>query len=450
LGSYAAGAGTLATGADYNTILGYQSGFNLTSGFGNIALGASSTANLTTGAGNIGIGNNTYFQSATANNQLNIGNLLFGILPATSTSFTLPTSGAIGIGTSTPWGKLSVSLNNGDTNTMAFVIASSTASATTTLFVVNNIGNVGIGTTTPWRTLSVTGTVGFDGLTGATGAGSLCLDSNKQVVYNSGSDACLSSIRATKHDIQNLDLHALVLVKSLQPVSFVYNNDASSTVRYGFIAEDAAAVDTHLATHDASGAISGIDDRSIIAIVVQAIQQIGRTIADFADSFSTKELTFIRATGDELDVQKLCIGSTCVTEQQLQAMLASANEAAGAGGNSTTGDTTPPVITINGENPAHVHVGDTYVDLGATVTDNVDHNLGIHVFVGQTLMEQAVIDTTEPATYHINYVATDAAGNTATSTRTVMIESPSIVPSDAPEEQPATEPAASSTTTAAI
>jgi hypothetical protein len=41
-------------------------------------------------------------------------------------------------------------------------------------------------------------------------------------------------------------------------------------------------------------------------------------------------------------------------------------------------------------------------------------------------MDQAVIDTSEPATYHINYVATDAAGNAATSTRTVMIESPSI------------------------
>ena len=84
-------------------------------------------------------------------------------------------------------------------------------------------GNVGIGTTTPWRTLSVTGTVGMDGLTGATGAGSLCLDSNKQVVYNSASDACLSSTRATKRDIQNLNLDGLSVISQLQPSSFVYN-----------------------------------------------------------------------------------------------------------------------------------------------------------------------------------------------------------------------------------
>jgi hypothetical protein len=111
-------------------------------------------------------------------------------------------------------------------------------------------GNVGIATTSPWRKLSVTGTVGFDGLSGSTGAGSLCLDSNKQVVYNSASDNCLSSTRATKHDIQSLELDSLSLIELLQPVSFVYNG--SEQVRYGFIAEDTAAVDAHLATYDAA------------------------------------------------------------------------------------------------------------------------------------------------------------------------------------------------------
>jgi hypothetical protein len=88
------------------------------------------------------------------------------------------------------------------------------------------------------------------------------------------------------------------------PVSFVYNDDASSTVRYGFIAEDTATVDSHLATYDASGAISGVDDRGLLAIIVSAIQQIEKAISDLADHFTTKELTFTRAMGDELDVQK--------------------------------------------------------------------------------------------------------------------------------------------------
>jgi hypothetical protein len=64
----------------------------------------------------------------------------------------------------------------------------------------------------------------------------------------------------------------LDLVKRLEPVSFVYNG--SEQVRYGFIAEDAANVDAHLATYDAAGTVSGIDDRSILAILVGAIKQL--------------------------------------------------------------------------------------------------------------------------------------------------------------------------------
>ena len=88
-----------------------------------------------------------------------------------------------------------------------------------TRFLIDGSGNVGIASTTPWRQLSVTGSVAFDGLTGSTGAGSLCLDSNKQVVYNSASDSCLSSTRATKHDIQPLTLNALGMIEGLEPVS---------------------------------------------------------------------------------------------------------------------------------------------------------------------------------------------------------------------------------------
>jgi hypothetical protein len=84
-------------------------------------------------------------------------------------------------------------------------------------------GNVGIATTTPWRTLAVTGTVGFDGLTGSTGAGSLCLDSNKQVVYNSASDSCLPSLRETKNNIADLSINALEVLQNLDAVSSAIN-----------------------------------------------------------------------------------------------------------------------------------------------------------------------------------------------------------------------------------
>jgi len=223
----------------------------------------------------------------------------------------------------------------GSARALAFITASSTR------MTIGATGLVGVATTTPWRQLSVTGTVGFDGLTGSTGAGSLCLSASKEVVYNSGSDNCLASLRALKHGIQNLDLDATTTVTKLQPVSFIYNDDTSSTTRYGFIAEDTAAVDSHLATYDQRGKLSGVDDRALLAIIVSAIQQIEKAIANLADRFTTKELTFARATGDAIDVnvlkskeehtQKLCVQKTdgtdvCVTGDQLAALLAGANQ----------------------------------------------------------------------------------------------------------------------------
>ncbi len=56
-------------------------------------------------------------------------------------------TGNVGLGTSSPFAKLSINANNGDTNTMLFAIGSSTQSATSTLFSINNAGQVVIGGT---------------------------------------------------------------------------------------------------------------------------------------------------------------------------------------------------------------------------------------------------------------------------------------------------------------
>ncbi|OHA41616.1 MAG: hypothetical protein A3G52_00725 [Candidatus Taylorbacteria bacterium RIFCSPLOWO2_12_FULL_43_20] len=178
----------------------------------------------------------------------------------------------IGIGTTSPYAKLSVV---GETVSEYFT-------ATSTSGISTFGGTVGVATTSPWRTLAITGTVGFDGLTGSTGAGSLCLDSNKQVVYNSASDACLSSTRATKHDIVELSATAtssLSTVLALQPVSFIYNEGDGRT-RLGFIAEDTASVDPRLATYNVEGVISGIDDRAILSVAVKSIQELDKKLSD--------------------------------------------------------------------------------------------------------------------------------------------------------------------------
>jgi hypothetical protein len=194
--------------------------------------------------------------------------------------------------------------------------------------------------------------------------------------------------------------------------------------------------------------------------IVKAIQQLAQqltdlanTVAGFADSFTTKQLTFTRATGDEIDVQtaniqtanaqKLCIGSTCITEPQLQAVLAAANQSGNsstppsssgngaAASSSADSSATPPVLQMNGDNPAIIQIGATYNDLGAQITGpTADLNLGIVTYVNGAPMNPVQLDTTQAATDTIQYVVTDQSGLTSTSTRTVIIEAaPSVVPS---------------------
>ncbi len=135
----------------------------------------------------------------------------------------------------------------------------------------------------------------------------------------------------------------------------------------------------------------------------------------------------------------------CVTKSQLAALLSAAaaspspESVTSSGGSSvqnssptspesvtsTSTPDTPPDIQVNGDNPAIVQVGANYNDLGATITGpSADLNLGIMTYLNGTLAEPLTIDTTQPATDTIQYVATDQSGLSATSTRTVIIQAP--------------------------
>ena len=59
----------------------------------------------------------------------------------------------------------------------------------------------------------------------------------------------------------------------------------------------------------------------------------------------------------------------------------------------STTPSTPPVIQINGDNPAVIHIGDTYADLGATITGpQADLNLGIKTFLNGRLVSNIVLE----------------------------------------------------------
>ena len=79
-------------------------------------------------------------------------------------------------------------------------------------------------------------------------------------------------------------------------------------------------------------------------------------------------------------------------------------------------DKTAPIITLEGENPTTLTVGTQYVDAGATATDNVDGELTLALVTSGTVNHEV------PGTYKIVYSVTDAAGNLATKTRTIVVQ----------------------------
>jgi hypothetical protein len=151
----------------------------------------------------------------------------------------------------------------------------------------------------------------------------------------------------------------------------------------------------------------------VVGQLVAKVAVIGEV---FSNKVTTKELCVSDESG----------ASTCITKAQLDALIAGAASSGGGGGsNGPTPDTTPPTITINGNNPATITVGDTYSDLGAVVTDNVDQNLTLHAFVdggATTTPESIYIDTATAGEHTIMYQAIDQAGNTGTATRTVVVQ----------------------------
>lgn len=115
--------------ANYNTFLGHQAGYNVTSGAGNLIIGANINA-----------------PSATLSKQLNIGNLIFGSnlyysAEETPTMSSSPTTGGkMGIGTTTPYARLSIEGDTGGTFAVFAISTSSNGTATSTIFRIDGNG----------------------------------------------------------------------------------------------------------------------------------------------------------------------------------------------------------------------------------------------------------------------------------------------------------------------
>jgi len=76
---------------------------------------------------------------------------------------------------------------------------------------------------------------------------------------------------------------------------------------------------------------------------------------------------------------------------------------------------TPPIITLLGDNPTNITVGETFNEPGATAIDLEDGDLT------DSIITTGTVDTATVGTYTITYTVTDSGGLTDTKTRTVNV-----------------------------
>ncbi|MES2087839.1 MAG: immunoglobulin-like domain-containing protein [Patescibacteria group bacterium] len=386
----------------------------------------------------------------------------------------ITSTGRIGIGTSTPGSFFSIldianfATSTGVTfyrglTTPNFIATSSLASvfpfASTTAITSSGSayfatlgGAVGIGTTSPSSLLSLTQPTNTE-------AGGLWIagtDGDYRSIYISDTTGVLSfgggdaagvyntatlndagawtnaSDRKYKENIADLNTkYTLDTLMSIQPR--FYTMKGTGKPQIGFIAQELKLVLPEV-VEGVDGSM-GISYGNMVALLVEAVQELAKKVTGFASEFTTK---------------KLCVDDVCVTRDQFKKMIEnsgatstgssgsgseSAAPAAGAASSTPSTDITPPVITLTGDNPATISLGSSYIDLGATVTDNVSQNITADLF-------ENTVDTTTAGTYYVIYTAHDAAMNIATSTRSVVVSNPVVTPTAT-----STDPVATTTPT---
>jgi hypothetical protein len=79
----------------------------------------------------------------------------------------------------------------------------------------------------------------------------------------------------------------------------------------------------------------------------------------------------------------------------------------------SSADVTPPEITVEGNNPVNLQLGENFVEPGVNAVDDKDGVVEVET--------GGVIDPAIVGTYTLTYSATDNSGNVATAQRSVIV-----------------------------
>ena len=132
------------------------------------------------------------------------------------------------------------------------------------------------------------------------------------------------------------------------------------------------------------------------------------SVTNMDDMFNT-------ASAFNQDISSWCVPTISSEPNGFSTDSALSNENKPVWGTCPSDDTTPPVITLNGSSTIQLTVGDSWTDPGATATDETDGDLTSSITVSGTVVTSTV------GTYTLIYSVADAASNTASTTRVVIV-----------------------------
>ncbi|MFC1775632.1 tail fiber domain-containing protein, partial [Patescibacteria group bacterium] len=244
-----------------------------------------------------------------------------------------------------------------------------TGSASTTLFgsshtgMVVSTGNVGIGTSSPYAKLSVDGNAVFTGLTNdGTGYYACVITSTGELATST--TACGASSQRYKENIESLT-YGLDIVNQLNPVFFDWKKDflPNGTKQIGFIAEEVELLVPEIVGYNNDGEVMNLDYPKMTAILAKAVQELYERVENGVSAVS--EFVGDLISDRIIARNELCVGNTCINETELQAVLAQIGKTSdNVVDESTTEENTllEPTILIYGNNPAQISLNATYGD----------------------------------------------------------------------------------------
>jgi hypothetical protein len=270
----AVGAGTLlANTADDNTATGAGALLSNTTGMQNTAYGAFALASNTTGSfntadGGSALGRNTMGSSNTAigeatlfNNTTGISNIALGV--------------GAGSGVTTASGVIAIGANGADVSGSCFI---------------GNIRGV---------------------ITGNADAIPVLIDSVGQL-------GTASSSRRYKTDIKPMDKDSESIL-ALKPVSFRYKVHKDTTLQFGLIAEEVAAVNPDLVVRDANGEIYTVRYDAVNAMLLNEFLKEHRTVQELKSTARTQDATIsqLKSTAQQ---QKDFQATVAQQQKQIEAL----------------------------------------------------------------------------------------------------------------------------------